>query len=118
MKSLAVRLGQKIARQRKAVGLTQAQLAERIGMQPETISRLETGKRSVSLSVIASLSEVLGLELHELFQFHGADSPKDKAMGRLHWFASRLSAEEIELALAVSSVVLLQTRRMLAKERP
>ena len=100
------------------MGLTQAALAEKIGMQPETVSRLETGKRSVSLLVVASLAEALDLELHELFRFQHSDSPKDKALGRLHWFASRLSAEEIELVLDVGSTVLVHSRRRLEKGGP
>jgi len=118
MKSLAVRLGQKIARQRKALGLTQAELAEKTGMQPETVSRLETGKRSVSLLVMATLCEALGLELHEMFRLQPSDSPKDEALRRLHWFASRLSAEEIELVLDVGSAVLEHSRRVLEKAGP
>ena len=115
MQSIAERLGWSIARQRRVVGLTQAELAEKIGVQPETVSRLETGKRSVSLVVLATISRALDLELHELFRFQKSDSPKEKAMGRLIWFASRLTTEEVELVLDVGSAVLGHSRRMLAK---
>ncbi len=111
MNTIAQRLGHRIARQRRAAGLTQAELAEKVGVQPETISRLETGKRAVSLGMIAIISESLGLELHELFRLQLTDSPKDQSMGRLVWFASKLSAAEIELVLDVGSTVLAHTRR-------
>ena len=111
MNTIAQRLGHKIARQRRAAGLTQAALAEKVGVQPETISRLETGKRTVSLGMMALLSESLGLELHELFRLQSTDSPKDKAMGRLIWFGSRLSVTEIELVLDVGATVLMHSRR-------
>lgn len=111
MNTLAERLGHRIARQRRAAGLTQAELAERVDVQPETISRLETGKRAVSLERMALISESLDLELHELFRLQLSDSPKDQAMGRLVWFASKLSATEIELVLDVSSTVLAHARR-------
>jgi transcriptional regulator with XRE-family HTH domain len=111
MNSLAERLGHRIARQRRVSGLTQAELAELVGVQPETISRLETGKRSVSMGMMALVSESLGLDLHELFRLQLSDSPKDEAMGRLVWFASRLSAAEIELVLDVGSTVLAHARR-------
>lgn len=110
MNTIAQQLGHRIARQRRAAGLTQAELAERVGVQPESISRLETGKRTVSLGTMALLSESLGLELHELFRLRPSDSPKDKAMGKLLWFGSRLSVAEIELILDVGAAVLMHTR--------
>ena len=115
MNTIAQRLGHKIARQRRAAGLTQAELAEKVGVQPETISRLETGKRTVSLGMMVLLSESLGLELHELFRLQSTDSPKDKAMGKLLWFGSRLSVAEIELVLDVGAAVLTHTRRTQAR---
>lgn len=115
MNTLAERLGQRIARLRRAAGLTQAELAEKVGVQPETISRLETGKRKVSLEMLALISESLSLELHELFRFPERDTPKDEVMGRLIWFGSRLTVVEIELVLDVGAAVLVHTRRSQAR---
>ena len=115
MNTLAERLGHRIASQRRATGLTQAELAEKVGVQPETICRLETGKRRVSLEMLALISESLSLELHELFRLPETDSPKDKAMDRLLWFGSRLSVAEIELVLDVGAAVLVHTRRAQAR---
>ena len=112
MNTLAERLGQRIARQRRVAGLTQAELAEEVGVQPETISRLENGKRRVSVEMMALISESLSLELHELFRLQATDSPKDEAMRRLLWFGSRLSVDEIELVLDVGAAVLVQIRRI------
>jgi len=115
MNTLAERLGHRIARQRRAAGLTQAELAEKVGVQPETISRLETGKRRVSLEILALISESLSLELHELFRSPETDNPRDKAMDRLLWFGSRLSVAEIELVLDVGAAVLVHARRTQAR---
>ena len=111
MKTLEERLGQRIAIQRKAVGLTQAQLAEKVDVQPETINRLEKGNRTASLALIAQLSDALELELHEMFLLPEAKTPKDQAAERLIWLAARLTAEEIELVLDVATVVLGRSRR-------
>jgi transcriptional regulator with XRE-family HTH domain len=111
MQTLAEKLGRRIARQRRAVGLTQADLAEKVGVQPETISRVETGRRMISLGLVVLLSESLDIELHELFRLPKTDSPKDRAVERLLWFASRLSPAEIELVMDVGSTVLGHTRR-------
>ena len=111
MNTLVERLGQRIARQRRVVGLTQAELAEMVGVQPETISRIETGRRTISLGLIVLLSESLDIELHELFRLPNTDSPKDRAVERLLWFASRLSPAEIELVMDVGAAVLGHARR-------
>jgi len=111
MKTIEERLGLKIARQRKAVGLTQSQLAEKVRVQPITISRIETGARASSLDLIAHIAEILELELHELFRPLSQDKPKERAIERLLWFASRLTMAEVELVMDVGAAVLGHTRR-------
>jgi transcriptional regulator with XRE-family HTH domain len=111
MKTIEVKVGQKISGQRKAVGLTQAELAERVDVQPETISRIENGKRTPSLKLLARLSVALDLELHEMFRLHDRDNPKDRAVERLLWFASRLSPAEIDLVTDVGAAMLRHARR-------
>lgn len=111
MKTIEKRVGERIARQRKAVGLTQAQLAEKVNVQPETISRVETGKRTASLGLMAHVSEALEIAMYELFRLHDRDNPKERAVERLVWFASRLSPAEIELVMDVGVAVLGHTRR-------
>ena len=112
MKTLEERIGQRIAIQRKAVGLTQAQLAERVEVQPETICRIETGNRLASLGLIEKVSNAIELELHDLFRLPGAESPRDLAVDRLLWFAARLSPAEIDLVMDVGAAVLGHTRRL------
>lgn len=111
MKNLKKRLGERIARQRKLVGLTQARLAEQVDVQPETISRIEKGRRSLSLGLLVLLAESLGLALHDLLRLSPSDTAKDQAVERLLWFASRLSAEEVELVMEVGATVLVYTRK-------
>lgn len=111
METLQTKLGQRIARHRKAIGLTQADLAEKVGVQPETICRIEKGHRAASLELVGLLSMALDLELHDLFRLRKSDNPKDRAVERLLWFAARLSSEEIELLMDLGAAVLGHTRR-------
>jgi transcriptional regulator with XRE-family HTH domain len=110
MATIAEELGQKIAVQRRAVGLTQARLAEKIDVQPETISRVETGKRTASLDLLERIADALDLELHELFRAEEKENPRSRAIEKLLWFAQRLSPAEIELVMDVGSAVLKHTR--------
>ena len=52
---------------RKAKGLTQQQLAEKMDVNCETISRIETANTGVSADTLFALSEALGTSLGELF---------------------------------------------------
>jgi transcriptional regulator with XRE-family HTH domain len=111
METLEERLGQRLARQRRAVGLTQAQLAERVDIQPETVSRIETGNRTASLGLISKIADALEIELHEVFRICDANDPKDRAIERMIWFASRLTQAEIDLVMDVGTAVLGHARR-------
>lgn len=63
---LAERLGHNIMRFRKALGLTQDQLAHRLDVEPETISRFERGATLPSLTTLERLAKVLRATIAEL----------------------------------------------------
>lgn len=64
--ALGVLLGMNVARRRKALGLTQAELAEKISAETVTISRFERGSNLPSLLRLEQIANVLGLPLAEL----------------------------------------------------
>lgn len=51
---------------RKAAGLTQAQLAERLNVQQSTISLIESEKRNPSIELLLEISKVLSCSLDDL----------------------------------------------------
>jgi transcriptional regulator with XRE-family HTH domain len=57
---LPARLGRNLAVRRKALGLTQADVAERLGVDTETLSRFERGKHVPSLLTLERLADTLG----------------------------------------------------------
>lgn len=59
-------VGQRVAQARKDRGFTQEQLSETLGIEPVTLSRLETGHRALSLSTLARVADVLGIALGDL----------------------------------------------------
>jgi len=63
---LGANLGRRLRLQRQAQGLTQAQVAEAVGIEPDTVGRMERGTRLPSLSVLALLAGFLGVEVVEL----------------------------------------------------
>jgi transcriptional regulator with XRE-family HTH domain len=63
---LAKRLGKNIAERRKHLGWTQEQVAERVGVDAETISRFERGNNLPSLLTLEKLSTALRLPIGDL----------------------------------------------------
>jgi transcriptional regulator with XRE-family HTH domain len=100
------KVGRRIADQRRLTGLSQARLAEKVGVAVETISRLETGAAVPSISRLASIADALKLELHELVRLRPRDRPEDRAMERLVWLMSRRTAREIDLMTSLAAAIL------------
>jgi len=59
-------LGERIKKRRQALGITQRQLAEALGLTPQHISAVEQDKRTPSLSSLARLGEELGVTVDYL----------------------------------------------------
>lgn len=62
-----VKIGKFIAGCRKEEGLTQAALAEKLGITDRAVSKWETGKSLPDASLMPELCEILGIEISELF---------------------------------------------------
>ena len=60
-------IGKNIARLRKIRGLSQKELAEKIGIGLPNISYIENGKYAPRLNTLIHLSQVLGVEIYEFF---------------------------------------------------
>jgi transcriptional regulator with XRE-family HTH domain len=67
-KELAKSLGALIATKRKSLGLTQAGLAELVGIEQESMSRIETGMVTPSLSRLLSLADALDCTIEDLLR--------------------------------------------------
>ncbi len=62
------KIGNFIAAMRKEKGLTQAQLAERLGVINKTVSRWEPGKNMPDYAVLEDLTRELGITVNELIR--------------------------------------------------
>lgn len=54
---------------RQQVGLTQEQLAEKVGVRRETIMRLEKAQYNPSLKLAVDISRAVGIPIEEIFIF-------------------------------------------------
>lgn len=61
-----IKIGEFIASQRKLKNLTQASLAEKLGITDRAVSKWERGKGMPDASIMLELCEVLGISVNEL----------------------------------------------------
>ncbi|GFI15313.1 bacitracin export ATP-binding protein BceA [Lachnospiraceae bacterium] len=75
------KIGCFIAARRKDNGLTQSQLAEKLGITDKAVSKWETGKSMPDLSLFMPLCELLQITLNELFlgEFISDENLKEKS---------------------------------------
>src|SRR5438874_2646885 len=67
-------LGQRIRQERERLGLSQKELAEQIGVQPQSINDWENDRHLPQPVSKRKLSEVLDVSIDELFMLQGDDS--------------------------------------------
>ncbi len=58
--------------------MTQADLAERIGVTRQTVIAIEKGRYSPSLEMAFRIAQALGVKLDDVFQYPQGDSMKDE----------------------------------------
>lgn len=79
---------------REGKGLSQAELAERAGLQPSAVSHFETGRRSPSFENLRFLADALGVATDYLLGREKVDTPAGPAAGQMFRDFAKLSAED------------------------
>lgn len=90
-KAFYVALGQRIAERRKALGLTQQQLAETLGIAQQTLAHYEVGRLRVAAALLPVVSQAIGLSIEELLGTASRHSKRGPAP-RLQAQMERISA--------------------------
>ena len=96
---LAKRLGKKIAERRNHLEWTQDQLAERVGVDAETISRFERGANLPSLPTLDRLSTALQTDIGELMSKVPVTGKGDAS--KISAWIEKLSAKDRSLVMKV-----------------
>ncbi|GAB4015014.1 hypothetical protein GCM10028808_39170 [Spirosoma migulaei] len=61
MEDVKQRVGQRIREARKAKGLTQKELADKIGLSVGTVNQYEVGKQNLTIETIQKVADTLGV---------------------------------------------------------
>ncbi|MGE8152678.1 helix-turn-helix domain-containing protein [Pseudomonas vancouverensis] len=90
-------LGPAIRRHRKVAGLTQAELGEKTGFDPKTISRFETGTYTPSVEALFLFAEVFGVHPKAFFaEFGDEDEQRAYLFNVIH----KASPKDLEKLIA------------------
>jgi len=109
-------LGARIRATRKAAGLTQAELAEAVGVEPESINRIENAKLNPSRDTLQKVGKALGVKLGDLLSedtpVHVPKPSLTPARRRLLRLVDGLNDDQVEvLARAVETLLRLGHER-------
>lgn len=98
-------LGARIKELRKRAGLSQDQLAERVGIEAKYLSRIEVGKRYPALETLENIADALHVEMRELFDFKHFEGGADTARG-VQTLIEGASPEELRLINKIITAIL------------
>lgn len=91
-------LGQKIKFFRKSRNLTQEQLAELVGMEPNSISIIESGRNFPTLNSLEKIANALDIELNVLFRY-SQNKTNSEITDTINKELANLSNEKLEKVL-------------------
>lgn len=57
------KIGEQVRQRRESLGMTQAALSERTGLDRANISKIEGGRYNVSIDILSRIAEALGCEI-------------------------------------------------------
>lgn len=105
-----VAFGERFATLRKERGLTQVQLAERLGVSQQAITAYESGQRRVPISTLPLLANTLGVSIEELIgapakRSVGKRGPQPKIAQQLQRIEALPKAKQRAIAQVLDSVL-------------
>src|SRR6266567_7924602 len=89
------RLGQRVKRLRRLKGYPQEQLAERIAINPQYLSRIERGAENPTLDLLLRLAMGRQVDLYALFPFDPDAAQPQRLRRKLEGLVAEIRAEEL-----------------------
>lgn len=104
------KIGQRIRKFRKAQGLSQEELAEKIGISVTHMSHIETGNTKLSLSVFVDIANVLNVQTDDLLNDRNFGCIS-KAKGELSEILEGCSSEQLNIISDVVKSLLIAIKK-------
>ena len=113
MENMTSKFAKAIHNRRKELGLTQEELAERVGTTKQVVSKYENGQRSPKVvmanafadALETTLDELLGVEKENELTESGEEHPKNEDIRLLLRGLNKLSPEQLDQAKAMFKVM-------------
>ncbi|MCM1009583.1 MAG: helix-turn-helix domain-containing protein [Fusobacterium sp.] len=105
MKDYKKILRHNLKERRKALGLTQYELAEKLNVEDKYISRLETGTSTPSFALLETLSKVLETDMAALFATEDS-STKEELIKNINKQLARANTEDLKIITKMITGVL------------
>lgn len=98
-------LGKRIRQLRKNNGLSQERFAELIGIDPNSVSRIECGVHYPSLDTLEKIATILKIEMRDLFLFNNKETAEEMR-AFLVQTASEVSIEKLREVVRATRKIL------------
>lgn len=104
------KLGQRLAERRKARGITQVQLAERLGVAQQTLAHYEGGTVRIAIATLADAAQTLGTSVEALLggastKTSGKRGPAPKIQQQLEQIEALPKAKQRAIAQVLDSML-------------
>ncbi len=87
--------GERVKFIRENRNLTQEKMAEYVGLEYQTISRIETGENFTSFVTLLKIAECLNVEIKDLFDYNNIQ-PEDELLNKIIFELQNANAEELK----------------------
>lgn len=102
-----IQIGKFISECRKELKLTQAQLAEKLGITNRAVSKWETGKSMPDASLLLELCEILNISANELLCGKRLSEEEQKVEAEKNTMAYLVTREELEKLQILTEILVL-----------
>ncbi|MFH1436116.1 MAG: helix-turn-helix domain-containing protein [Pseudomonadota bacterium] len=110
-------LGRRIKVLRAASNLSQAQLAEKVGVSFQQIQKYESGRSELTISRLLSIAKALDVSTEEIIGFYPSsvrDGKKKRGHGKTLFYDLDDAEERIAIAVSPDEIELLSSLRKIA----
>ncbi len=107
MAGIAEKLGRRLAFFRKLRDMTQAELAEKVGLSNNFIALIESGKRAPSFETLEKLIEVLNVDVSQIFNFDELNEYEtaEEIRERLNTYISDMKPEDLSILVDLADKI-------------
>lgn len=97
--------GKNLKNLREAKGLSQEGLAEVIGVEYQTISRIETGMYFTSYDNLQKIAKALNLQIKDLFDFSEEELSREEVKAMIDKTLEKFEKEDLEIAYKLIGIL-------------